>query len=176
MGTVTLPTTSVAVIVTMVLAMVMARVTLVGPLVGFNDYETQGGQELGELQATVTVVVCFGEELSYVVINSCFRLQQDKHERVSLKNSGVQGHPVSPQLWHEAHPARTAQFQENPRKILPPPWEALRHPHAPRRSPLLQALASVRRAWPCLALTGSVLWRKGWAVSFSRSENSVLLR
>lgn len=99
MGTVTLGTISLG--RTMVMAMtsiyvvVMGPVTLVGPIVGINGYEVQRGQELGELQATVMVSVCSGKELADVVIDGRVRLQQDKHEKVSLKHSGVQGQPTA---------------------------------------------------------------------------------
>ena len=87
-GTVTLGTASLA--ATMVMAVVMAVATamtgiwmLVGPIVGINGYKIQRGQELGELQATVVVVVCSGKEVAYVVIDGHIRLQQDKHEKAS---------------------------------------------------------------------------------------------
>lgn len=89
MGTVTLGTASLVGTMAMVLAvtviwmLVVAAVTLVGPIVGIDDYEIQRGQELGELQATVMVVVCSGKELAYIVIDGRVRLQQDKHEKES---------------------------------------------------------------------------------------------
>lgn len=89
MGTVTLGTTSLAGNVAVVLAvtgiwmLVMAPATLVGPIVGINDYKIQRGQELCELQATVVVAVRSGEELAYVVISGHVRLQQGKREKES---------------------------------------------------------------------------------------------
>lgn len=84
MGTVTLGTTSMVRTMTMVIVMAVTIIwMLVEPLVGIVEYATQRSQELGELQATIAVFVCFGKELSYVLVHGHVGLQEDKREKES---------------------------------------------------------------------------------------------
>lgn len=200
-GTATLGTASVAGTMSVVMSMVMSMVVttnwmwamapgrLMGPFMGINGCKVQRGEELGELQATITVFVCFGKELVYVVIDGHLRLQEDKWGQVSPTHSGGPGFPATPQLHHRAlqFPSslqRTSvwggsmqgqhSFKKTP-STLPPLWEALGHP-VPQGDQHPCKLSPAVGDPSCTALTGKVWVRKVLAVSFNSCVNSGLLR
>lgn len=125
-----------AVAVFMTVAVVMALtslwllfiplVTLMEPLVGIDDHAAQGGQELGEPQATVAVLVRSGEELAYVLIHGQAGLRQDRATRVSVKHSrpGVTHQPTA-----RDKPSQDRVASGEPENTLPPLWDL---PAAPR--------------------------------------------
>lgn len=129
-GTATLGTASVAGTMSVVMSMVMSMVMttnwmwawapgrLMGPFMGINGCKVQRGEELGELQATIVVFVCFGKELVYVVIDGHLRLQEDKWGQVSPTHSGALGslppHSYITGLSNSLHLCKEPWFGEGP--------------------------------------------------------------